>query len=85
MGDSLLQSVASRILVCVREGDTVSRVGGDEFVIVVPGITSSTDASAVASKILEVLASAFHLHGNDLHVAASIGIKWAHLPFPVAL
>jgi len=74
LGDRLLQSVASRVLVCVREGDTVSRVGGDEFVIVVPGITTSTDASAVAAKILEVLASAFHLHGNDLHVSTSIGI-----------
>jgi diguanylate cyclase (GGDEF)-like protein/PAS domain S-box-containing protein len=75
LGDRLLQSVASRILVCVREGDTVSRVGGDEFVIVIPGIGSSSDASSVAGKILEVLASAFHLHGNDLHVAASIGIS----------
>jgi diguanylate cyclase (GGDEF)-like protein len=74
-GDRLLQAVASRILVCVREGDTVSRVGGDEFVIVVPGIENSSDASAVASKILEVLAAAFHLHGNDLHLAASIGIS----------
>jgi diguanylate cyclase (GGDEF)-like protein/PAS domain S-box-containing protein len=75
LGDRLLQSVASRILVCVREGDTVSRVGGDEFVIVIPGIASSPDASSVAAKILEVLASAFHLHGNDLHVGASIGIS----------
>jgi diguanylate cyclase (GGDEF)-like protein len=75
LGDRLLQSVASRILVCVREGDTVSRVGGDEFVIVIPGIESAVDASSVASKILEVLASAFHLQGNDLHVAASIGIS----------
>jgi diguanylate cyclase (GGDEF)-like protein len=73
LGDRLLQSVASRILVCVREGDTVSRVGGDEFVIVIPAIESSSDASSVASKILEVLGNAFHLHGNDLHVAASIG------------
>jgi diguanylate cyclase (GGDEF)-like protein/PAS domain S-box-containing protein len=75
LGDRLLQSVASRILVCVREGDTVSRVGGDEFVIVIPAIDSAADASAVAGKILEVLAAAFHLHGNDLHVAASIGIS----------
>jgi len=75
LGDRLLQSVASRILVCVREGDTVSRVGGDEFVIVIPGIGAAADASSVASKILEVLGTAFHLHGNDLHVAASIGIS----------
>jgi diguanylate cyclase (GGDEF)-like protein/PAS domain S-box-containing protein len=74
LGDRLLQSVASRILVCVREGDTVARVGGDEFVIVIPGLESAADASTVCAKILEVLANAFHLHGTDLHVAASIGI-----------
>jgi diguanylate cyclase (GGDEF)-like protein len=45
LGDRLLQSVASRILGCVREGDTVSRVGGDEFVIVIPELESSADAS----------------------------------------
>jgi len=75
VGDRLLQAVASRILACVREGDTVSRVGGDEFVIVIPAIESSGDASSVAGKILEVLGDVFHLHGNDLHVAASIGIS----------
>jgi diguanylate cyclase (GGDEF)-like protein/PAS domain S-box-containing protein len=75
LGDRLLQSVASRILACVREGDTVSRVGGDEFVIVIPEIESTGDASAVSGKILEVLSNVFHLHGNDLHVAASIGIS----------
>ncbi len=75
LGDRLLQAVASRVLVCVREGDTVSRVGGDEFVIVIPGLHSGADASAVAGKILEVLSSAFHMNGVDLHVAASIGIS----------
>ena len=75
LGDRLLQSVASRILVCVREGDTVARVGGDEFVIVIPGIASAADASGVGGKILEVLASPFHLNGNDLHVSGSIGIS----------
>jgi len=75
LGDRLLQSVASRILVCVREGDTVSRVGGDEFVIVIPELEAAPDAPVVAGKILEVLAASFHLHGNDLHVAASIGIS----------
>jgi len=75
LGDRLLQAVASRILVCVREGDTVARVGGDEFVIVIPGIETSADASTVSGKILEVLGNPFHLHGNDLHVGASIGIS----------
>jgi diguanylate cyclase (GGDEF)-like protein/PAS domain S-box-containing protein len=75
LGDRLLQSVASRILVCVREGDTVARVGGDEFVIVIPDISSAADASGVGAKILEVLASAFHLGGHDLHVSGSVGIS----------
>ena len=75
LGDRLLQSVSHRILVCLREGDTVSRLGGDEFVIVLPIIESGADASAVATKLLDVLSSSFHLHGNDLHVSASIGIS----------
>jgi diguanylate cyclase (GGDEF)-like protein len=74
LGDRLLQAVASRILVCVREGDTVARVGGDEFVLVIPSVATAVDASTVAAKILEVLGHPFHLHGNDLHVGASIGI-----------
>ncbi|QJR10099.1 hypothetical protein DSM104443_01151 [Usitatibacter rugosus] len=74
LGDRLLQSVASRLLVCLREGDTVSRLGGDEFVIVIPGSEGAAGASTVASKILEVLANSFHLQGNDLHVSASVGI-----------
>ena len=75
LGDRLLQSVAHRILVCLREGDTVSRLGGDEFVIVLPVTESGGDASIVASKLLDVLSSPFHLHDNDLHVSASIGIS----------
>jgi diguanylate cyclase (GGDEF)-like protein/PAS domain S-box-containing protein len=75
LGDRLLQSVASRLLVCLREGDTVSRLGGDEFVIVVPDVGGAAGASAVAGKILEVLSSSFHLQGNDLHVSASVGIS----------
>ncbi|APV51943.1 hypothetical protein BWI17_21085 [Betaproteobacteria bacterium GR16-43] len=74
LGDRLLQSVASRLLVCLREGDTVSRLGGDEFVIVIPGMSGASGAASVAGKILEVLANSFHLQGHDLHVSASVGI-----------
>jgi diguanylate cyclase (GGDEF)-like protein/PAS domain S-box-containing protein len=75
VGDRLLQSVASRILVCLREGDTVSRLGGDEFVLVLPGLEEASGATTVATKVLEVLSHSFHLHGNDLHVTASVGIS----------
>lgn len=73
-GDRLLQTVAKRIRTCLREGDTVSRLGGDEFVIVLPEVHGSHDVSIVAAKILETLAQPYHLHGQDLHVSASIGV-----------
>ncbi|MGH8029987.1 MAG: putative bifunctional diguanylate cyclase/phosphodiesterase, partial [Arenimonas sp.] len=75
VGDKLLQAVASRILACLREVDTVSRLGGDEFVIVLPGIHGASDASQVAAKILEALASAIAIGGQDLHAGASVGIS----------
>ena len=78
LGDQLLQMAAARIQGCLREVDTVSRLGGDEFVIVIPELTDDGeggDTSSVAIKLLEGLATNFHLHGHDLHISASIGIS----------
>ncbi|MGH8728023.1 MAG: sensor domain-containing protein [Burkholderiales bacterium] len=74
MGDRLLQAVAQRLLACVREGDTVARQGGDEFVVVLPGITDAEDAARVAEKILDALPQSFLIEQQEFHVTPSIGI-----------
>jgi diguanylate cyclase (GGDEF)-like protein/PAS domain S-box-containing protein len=74
IGDRLLQSIASRLLGCVRASDTVSRQGGDEFVILLPEVTNPQDAAACADKMLEVLRAPHRIDDHDLHVTASIGV-----------
>ena len=75
VGDWLLQSVANRLRELLREGDTVSRVGGDEFVLVLPDVHKLEDATEIAQKLLDSLARSYHIDGNDLHVTPSIGIS----------
>ena len=74
IGDRLLQSVAERLLTCVRSSDTVSRQGGDEFVILLPEVTQPADAAVTAEKILLALSTPHRIDRQDLHLAASIGI-----------
>jgi diguanylate cyclase (GGDEF)-like protein/PAS domain S-box-containing protein len=75
VGDRLLQSVAQRLLSCVRTSDTVSRQGGDEFVILLSELSHSQDAAVSAEKILSVLGISHRIDEHDLHVTASIGIS----------
>ncbi len=75
VGDLVLQEVAARLKHCVRESDTVSRVGGDEFVILLNGIHSPECASLIAEKAHLVLGKPFDVAGHRLHIAASIGIS----------
>ncbi|MGH8773403.1 MAG: putative bifunctional diguanylate cyclase/phosphodiesterase, partial [Burkholderiales bacterium] len=74
IGDRLLQAVAQRVLSCVREGDTVARQGGDEFVVVLPGINDAEDTARVAQKILDALPQSFRIEQEEFHVTSSIGI-----------
>jgi diguanylate cyclase (GGDEF)-like protein/PAS domain S-box-containing protein len=74
IGDRLLQSVAQRLLECVRASDTISRQGGDEFVILLPEVAYPQDAAVCADKMLEALRVPHRIDGHDLHVTASIGI-----------
>ena len=75
IGDLLLQNVAQRIRELLRETDTVSRIGGDEFVLVLPEIQSEEAAAEIAGRILESLAQPYMIEGNVLKVTPSIGIS----------
>jgi diguanylate cyclase (GGDEF)-like protein/PAS domain S-box-containing protein len=74
IGDRLLQSVARRLFTCVRSSDTVSRQGGDEFVVLLWEVREAQDAAVTATKILEAVRSPHHIDEHELHISASIGI-----------
>ena len=74
MGDALLRQVANRLVECVRGEDTVSRLSGDEFAILLARLTDADDAGFVATKILERLKQPFNVDGVEVIVSASIGI-----------
>lgn len=75
MGDKLLQSVAQRLVTCVRSSDTVSRQGGDEFVVLLPDIEHSEDAARRAENIISAMADHHSVVGYDLYINMSIGIS----------
>ena len=74
-GDALLQTVAQRLQSCVREGDTVARWGGDEFVVVLADMAHDSDILAVAQEILHTLAQPIVLQGQTLTGCASMGVS----------
>lgn len=74
VGDLLLKEVALRIQACLRESDTAARVGGDEFVILLPAIETKQDAGKVGEKILHALNRPFALAGHTLNISGSIGV-----------
>lgn len=73
VGDKLLQSVAQRLQDCVREGDTVSRIGGDEFIVLLREV-DEVGVISVADKLLKTLATPFNLSGQEISTYASVGI-----------
>ncbi len=77
-GDFILKDIARRLVACVREVDTVSREGGDEFVLILPDLERPENARVVADKILEELARPVEIGGQEIHVTPSIGIS--HYP-----
>ena len=74
VGDQLLQSVAKRLQACVRLSDTVSRQGGDEFVVLLAEVEAVPDAAHTAKKLIEAVAKPHLVAGHQLHVTLSIGI-----------
>ncbi|MEJ7601330.1 MAG: EAL domain-containing protein [Kofleriaceae bacterium] len=75
VGDRLLKSVASRLLDCARASDTVSRQGGDEFVILLSEVQHIEDAAIAARRMLRSVAEAHAIDPHELHVTTSIGIS----------
>jgi len=74
-GDLLLKVVAERLITCVREGDMVARMGGDEFMIILPELAQPQDAALIAQKILAILSEPFQIEKHELQTTASIGIS----------
>lgn len=74
VGDQFLKSVASRLRAAVREDDTVARLAGDEFTIIMPDMAHAEDAARLARSILESLAQPVTIGGHDLFASASLGI-----------
>lgn len=74
VGDLLLKEVAKRLQHCVRESDTVSRIGGDEFIVLLPAVEADRDAMLVAEKILGALNRSFELADHRVTISASIGV-----------
>jgi len=73
-GDNVLKKIATRLNSCVRESDTVARIGGDEFVIVLTEIHTADNAAVIADKVIQTVSQPITFKGLQLKVGASIGI-----------
>jgi diguanylate cyclase (GGDEF)-like protein/PAS domain S-box-containing protein len=76
VGDLLLQAVADRLKACVRETDTVSRLAGDEFTVLLSNVRDREDAALIAEKITAALAAPFSLEGHEVNIGSSTGIAF---------
>ncbi len=74
-GDQLLKDVAERLGYCVRETDTMARIGGDEFNILLPDIHHAEDTTIIVEKIMAAFQRPFSIQGHDFHITASMGIS----------
>jgi diguanylate cyclase (GGDEF)-like protein len=75
VGDLFLQEVAERLKRCGREQDTVARVGGDEFLIVLTGLKDVTDAAVAAERLMDAIISEHTIQGHTLNITCSVGIS----------
>lgn len=73
-GDEVLKHVAQRLLACVRETDTVARIGGDEFLLIATGLHTPENASQIAEKVIQFVSQPIIFNGRQAVVGASIGI-----------
>ena len=73
-GDQLLMQIAHRVTTCMRQGDVLGRVGGDEFAVLLDDVTGEEEACSVATRIQQALAISFNLLGQEVYTTMSIGI-----------
>lgn len=74
MGDQFLKVIADRLSSLLRKGDTIARIGGDEFTILLPNISKNEDAGNVAQKIIEATKEPWRINNHEFHITTSIGI-----------
>jgi diguanylate cyclase (GGDEF)-like protein/PAS domain S-box-containing protein len=74
VGDALLRDAAQRLLACVRDSDTISRHGGDEFLVVLTDLQNSEVPAQIAGKIMVALGQPFHIDTHEAAISASVGI-----------
>ena len=75
IGDAMIRACATRLTGVLREGDGVTRFGGDEFVLILEDLSEPSDAIVVVNKVLACCAEPFAIDGHELHVTASAGIS----------
>jgi diguanylate cyclase (GGDEF)-like protein len=73
-GDELLRQVAARLLSAVRPGDTVSRLSGDEFAMILPGLAGREDVDSVVQRVLDAFVEPFRLEGHEVRIGTSVGV-----------
>ncbi|MBO3735982.1 sensor domain-containing diguanylate cyclase [Actinoplanes flavus] len=77
VGDELLRQVADRLSACVRASDVLARVGGDEFVMLMPGVVEPGDVDAMSNRVRYVLGLPFRIDGHEIQIGASVGVHLA--------
>ena len=73
-GDAFLKQIATRLSACMRETDTISRLGGDEFLILLPDLTQAEDAAPILAKLMEQMQMPFYADGHEISTSVSMGV-----------